>query len=168
MKIFHPLIIISLFVSGFALPATAEQPSSAVRQVVLDMNQAVNDKDINKMLALFDQGSVRIDLFPAHNYADKPPVKTDIPVTVSDLPQRWQTVAALLFNTAKSYSRQAKDIQVQVDGDMATAWVNIETSMVAKDPSIKSRSNSFVEALLLRRQNATWKIVAVSNNRSDQ
>lgn len=175
MKIYICLfltVIVSTLTPAFAGTAketkTSDATEQAVRQVVRDMNTAVSNRNLNSLLGLFDTGALRIDLFPAHNYQQKPEPELDTAIKSSDLSQRWITVAQLLSSTAKSYQRNVKNIELQVDGDMAIAWVGIETSMVSKSVKAEARKNSFIEVLLLRRQAGIWKISALTNNRSDR
>lgn len=149
---------------GRVVPA-AKDPQTAIRTVLDTMNRAITEKDLPLLLGTFAEGSVKVDLFPAHQFGPAE-VKQEQPKVV-DLHQRWETVAAILFTTPQNYSRHVRGLSVHVDGELAVAWLDIETESSAATGSSVVKRNRFKEICILRRQENGWKIVALTNNRQD-
>lgn len=148
-------------------PQAFSEPSDEdeISALILAMNQAVSEKSLENLLPLFDEGAIRLDLFSAHKYGDSNP--KGAAVRNADLTKRWKSVGPLLFGMSKRYERKVASVDINVDGDMAMAWVELTTEMLATAEGAKPSQNHFFESLLLRRTNGDWKIVMASNNRQD-
>ena len=168
----HPLycICLCLLLLATASPGLAGQSTSddegAVRNLVVAMNRAVTDRDLEAILATFAPGAVKVDLYRAHVFGGGEDQPFE-PGEVSDLAARWQTVAAILFNSTRLYERKVSSIDIHVDGGMAVAWAVIDTRSQSRVEGAPIKANRYTEVYLAREIDGAWKIVATSNNRSD-
>lgn len=137
-----------------------------VRAVVEAMNQAISDADLPRLVGLFADGAVNVDLFPAHSFDRAPPAGTKR-VEAVDLADRWRTIGPILFSSTGSYTRRVADMAIHVDKDLALAWADIETRMSPLGEGAQVQTNRFKEICILRRDDEGWRIVAVTKNRQD-
>lgn len=146
-------------------PAFAEEGDlEQIRGVVDTMNRAVTERDLPRLLSTFAEGSVTIDLFPAHRYGA---ATGEDAVKTAALQERWQAVAPILFATTKVYHRTVRAMDVHIDGGMAVAWLDVETETLPAAEGATSKTNRFREICILRRYDAGWRIVTMTNNRHD-
>jgi len=152
-----------------------EAEKKAIRDVIIKMNQAVTDSNLEEVLITFAKNAIKVDLFPAHypkqgknNKSDEKLDLPDVYPKTADLKQRWQAVFGIMSASTKLYERKTETIKVQVDGAMATAWVKIRTRSVPHDPKRSETINNFYEMLVLKKMHGQWKIMLTSNNRHDR
>ena len=81
----------------------------------------------------------------------------------SDLKNHWRTVGPVLFGVTKRYDRVARIEQTHSEGDLATVWATVSSKTVER--SGKQRDDRFSEVYLLVRQDGSWKIGAIADNR---
>lgn len=146
-------------------PAAATD-ANAVRAVVEAMNQAISDGDLPRLVELFADGAVNVDLFPAHSFDGAPPAGAKR-VEAVDLADRWRTIGPILFSSTASYTRRVADMAIHVDKDLALAWADIETRMSPLGEGAQVQTNRFKEICILRHDDEGWRIVAVTKNRQD-
>ncbi len=162
--------LFALLALSYNAPLVAEPTNKQqIEAVIVTMNQAVTERNLEALLATMDDNALRLDLFPIHYQPKKNATAKDSdhshPKTV-DLKPRW-TVVLPILGSLKSYQRTANKIHVQVDGTLASAWVEVITKTLAKEGGQES-SNRFSEVVLLKKTEGQWKIVLSSNNRHDQ
>ena len=155
-----PLATVSAVVSG------AETDAVEVRGVIETMNRSVSERNLPGILKTFAEGSVKVDLFPAHKYGAAAEPESDIVKTVT-LNKRWQAVAPILFATTKVYKRKIDVVDLHIDKGMAVAWLDVETETLSVKEGATTKFNRFKEICILRRYDDGWKIVTVTNNRHD-
>ncbi len=164
------LLILSNPVFSGTTAQAIEADKQDIHNLISTMNQAVTNRDLDAVLATFDENALKLDLFPAHYppKTDKTPA-TQKPIQVfpktANLKARWQAVFGIMGNV-KVYERSATLIQSQVDGKMASAWVEIKTKTITREGAAETR-NRFIEIVLLKKVGRQWKIVLTSNNRHD-
>lgn len=135
----------------------------AIQAVMNDINEAITEGQSEQLIKYFATGSIKIDLFKAHDSSQEM-AETD--VETHKLKDRWRAVLPMLHNISSVYERKVTNINIQLDGDMAVAWMTIETKMVIK-VSDEIKKNDFTEIALLKKINNQWKVASLTNNRSD-
>jgi ketosteroid isomerase-like protein len=155
-------ILFTVCFNQMTTAAPAPNQKQAIRNVVLQMNQAITSRETDKLLATFAEGAVKIDLFPAHI---KPGPKIAHQIVTADLKKRWQAVTEILFSSTQFYKRAAKNMTIHSDGRFATVWATIDTSSQPLHKNAAIQNNQYSELYLLRLIGNDWKIAAISNNR---
>lgn len=146
--------------------AASDQDAAAVRTLIESANQAISERDLERLLATFAEGAVRVDAFPAHRFGAAAS-GADETVKAVDLADRWKAVAPILFSSTSLYQRRIRGMDVHIDNDLAVAWVVIETAMLGVGEETAAAANRFREIYILRREDDGWKLVAITNNRRD-
>lgn len=147
-----------LSVAVAAADSSPDADASGVEAAVLSFNAAVSARDADAVASHFAAGAVLLTSKPAH---------ADIGGSAdlaSDAVVQWKAVASLLKNATKSYSRVVDDLQIHVEGDLATVWCRTRTethSLEGGDPTVLE----FTETYTLFRREDGWKIAALANNR---
>ena len=158
------LILIAFTGSVMAAPSSVVSPEIQVDRVITEMNKAVTDQDVDRILATFSDDAIRFDLFHVKDSQKKGPfAKTQ----TSDLATMWSSIAKIMFPATKFYERKVAGMTINVDRSMATVWTKIETRSQSKEEGSKVQENSFTEVYLLKLTKGIWKISAITNNRKD-
>ncbi len=152
--------------TSIEIALSTEANRNEIRQVIETMNRAVSERNLPVLLSTFADGSIKVDLFPAHKYSAAATEEGDAVKTVK-LDERWQSVAPILFATTKIYDRKVKIREVLIDKGMAVAWLDIETKTLSVKEGASIKYNRFKEICILRHYDQGWKIVALTNNRHD-
>ena len=144
-----------LLISSIATAADANTPE----ETVLAFNEAIAKRDTAAIQAALAEGSVQIQLRPAH-----PGMPEDPPLT-GDLKKTWEVVAAILFPSTESYIREIDVTQSYSDGEVATVWVNTTTHTQRKQVA-ESMVLTFSEVYMLVKKDNQWKIAVIADNRA--
>lgn len=160
------VVLTTLVMPAHSADAAADESIAAIKQVIERMNRAVTERDLPELLATFAEGSINLDLFPARKYGASPENEGGS-VKTTPLHQRWQVIAPVLFSRTKEYQRTVRDMEVQLDKNMAVAWLDLETRTLPATEDATAETDRFKEICILRRSGDQWKIVAITNNRHD-
>jgi hypothetical protein len=144
----------TLLVSGTIANPVSNQPEA----VVARYNAAINERDLDQVLAQLVEGASQLNLRQAHTFT------SGVENLVTDLALQWRQISPILFASTESYTRTVGAMKSQQDGDLATVWAEIttRTKPVQSDETVMMR---FTETYMLFRLDGTWKIAALANNR---
>ena len=145
-----------VLVLATAAPTRAAEPDPAA--TVVAFNQSLSARKLDAALALLAPGAVQYTLRAVHAG-----VTTPSGSITSDLKNHWRTVGPVLFGVTKRYDRVARIEQTHSEGDLATVWATVSSKTVER--SGKQRDDRFSEVYLLVRQDGSWKIGAIADNR---
>lgn len=146
----------SIMLSAFVPAVFAADGDPAA--VVAEFNAAISARDLERALACMAQGSVQLQLHPAH-----PGVNVSNSLT-TDLVSSWRAVGTILFPATDSYERHADVTAIEESGDVATVWTLTRTESRRKQ-STKPKVQQFSELYVLMRQQGNWKIAVQASNR---
>jgi len=132
---------------------TDDGPAASVRA----FNTAINEQDLDQLLATLLDGGVHFNFRPSHQGQGG----TE---TTTELIPRWSMVGPVLFSTTQAYRRDLELLDVQVHGEIATVWASVRTKTVMRG-SGATRSSDFTEVYLLVDTPEGWKIAGVADNR---
>ncbi len=173
---FHIVTLLCLALLSYGSPLFAEPAEhdtkadkQAIRNLIIAMNQAVTQRNLNALLATLDENALKVGLFPVYYPSKKEATTTQKPKQnlpkTENLKQRW-TIALRILSGLAGYERTATQMTIQVDRSMASAWVDITTKATTKKSGVET-SNRFIEVVLLKKTQGQWKILLTSNNRHD-
>ena len=169
---FHQRLLAAFFLMFLPTFATADESEAssdrqAIKQVIQKMNQSITERNVDKLLETFAEGAIDMEMFPAHKYGETQTDETFVTKT-RPLSQRWQRIAPILFASTQRYVRQARILDLQIDGRMASAWLEVETESLSSKEGAQAKQDRFREICILRHYESGWKIVTLSNNRHDK
>ena len=153
--------ITALFVgvSGASLKAEPADVSHPAARAIVEFNDSVTNRDMDRAMALLAEGSVQYQIHPAH-----PGMSEEQPLT-ADMTAMWKTVAAILFPSTDSYERQIEITDIRVDGELATVWTQTKTITQRKgkdEPMVLEFSEIY---FLVNKNDSGWLIAGNASNR---
>lgn len=136
----------------------ADAPHPAAR-AVLEFNQAITERDMDKAMPLLADGGVQFHLHPAH-----PGMSEDHPLT-EDAATMWKTVSAILFPTTETYERLVEVTDVRADGELAVVWTQTRTITHRKGKAEPMELEFSEMYFLVNKNDGGWKIAGTATNR---
>lgn len=163
----YALLLSAALISIGAAQADAFSHKASVRGVITEMNQAITDRDVDRLLETFADNAVKFNLHRAHGQ-DKDVSKLTAKDQISDLAIMWKSVSQILFPSTRFYERTAIVMDVHIDKEMAVIWATINTRSQSIKEGADINTNSFSEVYLLVLIEEEWKIATITNNRKDK
>ncbi len=152
-------LVTIVLTAALLTPALVHAGEKSPADAVKAFNTAINQKNLDAVTAALAEGGVNFTLRAAH-----PGMSSDMPLT-GDLIANWKTVAAVLFSTTESYTRDVEITNIIEDGDIATVWADATTTSV-RNAGEDTRVNNFSELYVVVKRDGAWEIGAYLDNRA--
>jgi len=156
MKRPTPLLAALVLAAAFAAPARAQAPANeeaAVRAVIDKMFDAMRRGDAAAMGTTFHP-TARLQSVGVSRQSGEPAISTD-------------SIAAFLRIVGaphtEVYDERVSDVQVRIDGNFATAWMNYSFYVVSNGS--EQLSHCGVDAFQLFKGTDGWKVIQITDTR---